>query len=211
MALEPRSQVEAQGGREEIVGRAARAALLVLGVAGGLACGPSTPAEKAQADMATFRKEASTDNLVDRGKAFAAVGDTTRAEEYLSAALDQGANPKDVLPILLQVCVQTGRYRSAIQHAENQLRKHPDDVRTRFVLGTIYAAIGETKDAKSALETVVAARPDESRAHYALAVLARDSENDVIGADRHFREYLRIEPEGSHAEEARASLLKRMP
>ncbi len=174
-------------------------------------CGPTTPAEKAQADMATFRKEATTDNLVDRGKAFAAVGDTTRAEEYLSAALDQGANPKEVLPLLLQVCVQTGRYRSAIQHAENHLRKHPEDVRTRFVLGTIYAAIGETKDAKSALEMVVAARPDEPSAHYALAVLARDSESDVVGADRHFREYLRIEPAGSHAEEARASLLKRMP
>lgn len=161
--------------------------------------------------MATFRKEATTENLVDRGRAFAAVGDTTRAEEYLAAALDQGANPKEVLPLLLQVCVQTGRYRSAIQHAENHLRKHPEDVRTRFVLGTIYAAIGETKDAKAALETVVASRPDEPSAHYALAVLARDNENDVVSADRHFREYLRIEPQGSHAEEARASLLKRMP
>lgn len=184
---------------------------LASAVGGTCGCGPVTPAEKAQADMATFRKEATTENLVDRGKAFAAVGDTTRAEEYLSAALDQGATPNEVLPLLLQVCVQTGRYRSAIQHAENHLRKHPEDVRTRFVLGTIYSAIGETRDAKTALESVVAARPDESKAHYALAVLARDSESDVVGADRHFREYLRIEPEGSHAEEARASLLKRMP
>jgi tetratricopeptide (TPR) repeat protein len=176
-----------------------------------VACGPPTPAEKAQADMATFRREATTDNLVDRGKAFAAIGDTTRAEEYLAAALDQGADPQKVIPVLLQVCVQTGRYRSAIQHAENHLRKHPDDVRTRFVLGTLYAAIGDTKDAKSALETVVGERPNEARAHYALAVLARDTENDVVMADRHFREYLRIEPNGSHAEEARASLLKRMP
>ena len=55
------------------------------------------------------------------------------------------------------------------------------------------------------------ARPDDAKAHYALAILARDSENDVVGADRHFREYLRIEPNGAHAEEARASLLRRMP
>ena len=174
-------------------------------------CGPTTPAEKAQADMATFRKEATTENLVDRGRGFAAVGDTTRAEEYLAAALDQGASPNEVLPLLLQVCIQTGRYRSAIQHAENHLRKNPEDVRTRFVLGTLYAALGETQDAKSTLEKVIAVRPDESKAHYALAVLARDNESDVVSADRHFREYLRIEPEGSHAEEARASLLKRMP
>lgn len=161
--------------------------------------------------MVTFQKEATTDKLVDRGKAFAAVGDNTRAEEYLSAALDQGADPRSVLPLLLEVCISTGRYRSAIQHAEDHLRKHPNDVRTRFVVGTLYVAIGETKDAKSALETVVTATPDDAKAHYALAVLARDNESDVIGADRHFREYLRIEPNGAHAEEARASLLKRMP
>jgi uncharacterized protein HemY len=161
--------------------------------------------------MATFKKEATTDKLLDRGKAFAALGDSTRAEEYLAAALDQGADPREVLPLLLQVCVQTGRYRSAIQHGENHLRKHPDDVRTRFVVGTLYVALGETKDAKSNLETVVSARHDDAKAHYALAVLARDTENDAVGADLHFREYLRIEPTGAHAEEARASLLKRMP
>ncbi|MDB4943900.1 MAG: hypothetical protein JWP97_3434 [Labilithrix sp.] len=180
-------------------------------VASVAACGPSTPAEKAQADMATFQKESSTSNLVERGKAFWAIGDTTRAEDYLSAALDQGADPRIVMPMLMKICVQTGRYRSGIQHAENHLRKHPEDVRTRFVLGTLYAAIGETKDAKDALEKVIAERPDEPSAHYALAVLARDNENDVVGADQHFREYLRIEPQGSHAEEAKASLLKRMP
>ena len=77
--------------------------------------------------MATFRKEATTDNLLDRGKAFAAVGDTTRAEEYLTAALDQGADARQVMPLLLEVCVRTGRYRSAIQHGEDHLRKHPED------------------------------------------------------------------------------------
>src|SRR5690242_11039423 len=118
MALESRSKVEASDRREKIV--AVFSCLFAVG------CGPATPAEKAQADMATFRREATTDNLLERGKAFAAIGDTTRAEEYLAAALDQGADPQKVMPLLLQVCVQTGRYRSAIQHAENHLRKHPD-------------------------------------------------------------------------------------
>lgn len=205
MALYARTNAEVEERHEKIVAVTVCFALSLL------ACGPTTAAEKAQADMATFRSEATTDKLVDRGKAFATMGDTTRAEEYLTAALDQGANPRDVLPLLLQICVQTGRYRSALQHGENHLRVHPDDVRTRFVVGTLYLAVGETKDAKSNLETVVSARPKDAKAHYALAVLARDSENDVVSADRHFREYLRIEPTGAHAEEARASLLKRMP
>jgi uncharacterized protein HemY len=211
MALEPRTKTEAQGrGADEKVVALLVTCACILGLAE-TRCGPATVAEKAQADMATLRTEATTDKLLDRGKAFAAMGDHTRAEEYLAAALDQGADPREVLPLLLNVCVQTGRYRSAIQHAENHLRKHPDDVRTRFVVGTLYAAIGETKDAKANLETVVMARPDDAKAHYTLGILARDSENDVISADKHFREYLRIEPNGSHAEEARASLLKRMP
>ncbi len=158
-----------------------------------------------------MQRESTADKLADRGRGFAAVGDTTRAEEYLAAALDQGADPKQVLPLLLQVCVSTGRYRAAIQHAETHLHKHPDDVRTRFVLGTLYAALGENKPARENLEVVVEQRPNDSNAHYALAVLARDAENDMVDADRHFREYLRLEPNGSHAEEAKSSLLKRMP
>jgi len=206
MALEPGSQAEAQGRREKVV--AALAFCLPTLLAG---CGPVTPAEKAQADLATMHQESTADKLVERGRGFAAVGDSTRAEEYLAAALDAGADPKEVLPLLLEVCVQTGRYRSAILHAENHLRKHPDDMRTLFVLGTLYAALGENKEARSVLEHVVEARPNDSRAHYALAVLARDADNDLIAADQHFREYLRLEPNGSHAEEAKASLMKRMP
>lgn len=161
--------------------------------------------------MATMRDEHSKERLVERGKAFAAIGDLTRAEDYLAAAIDQGADSKEILPLLMDVCVRGGRYRSAIQHAEAHLRKYPHDHGTRLVMGTLYAALGEGREAKTALEQVVVEHPDDAQAHYVLAVVARDSENDVIAADRHFREYLRIEPNGAHAEEARASLLKRMP
>ena len=187
--------------------------------------------------MASVRKESDAKTLVERGKAFAAIGDHTRAEEYLASGLEAGADPREVLPLLMDVCVKTGRYRSAIQHAENHLRKHPHDMRTRVMVGALYAAIDDSKQAKAQLERVVesdatdetteAARADagastrepptgaparlQAQAHYLLAVVARDNDNDVVEADRHFREYLRIEPNGEHAEEARASLLKRLP
>ena len=210
MASEPRSPVEAQGRHKKVLRTALLAAAVIAG--GVLAAGCSrTPAEKAEADLESLRSEHSKDNLADRGRAFAAVGDLTRAEEYLAAALDQGGSAKEILPLLLDVCVRGGRYRSAIQHAENHLRRNPHDHATRLVVGTIYAALGEDREAQNALRQVVEARPDDAQAHYVLAVLARDNQNDVVSADRHFREYLRIEPNGAHAEEARASLLKRMP
>lgn len=170
-----------------------------------------TPAQKAEADLQTLQQESTPDKLLDRGRAFAAIGDLTRAEDYLAAALDAGADPRQVMPLLLDVCVRSARYRSAIQHGEAHLRKHPHDVRTRLVVGTLHAALGEPKEARAQLEQVVEAKPDEAQAHYVLAVVARDNEQDYVEADKHFREYLRIEPNGSHAEEARAGLLKRMP
>jgi tetratricopeptide (TPR) repeat protein len=197
-----------------------------------MACAPNA-AQKIEADMASVRKESDAKTLVERGKAFAAIGDHTRAEEYLASGIEAGADPRDVLPLLMDVCVKTGRYRSAIQHGENHLRKHPHDMRTRVMVGALYAAINESSRAKEQLERVVKVEPDtpantapdagghdpsaggpvrlQAQAHYLLAVVARDSDNDVVGADRHFREYLKIEPNGSHAEEARASLLKRVP
>lgn len=181
--------------------------------------------------MAQVRKESDAKTLVERGKAFAAIGDHTRAEEYLASGIEAGADPRDVLPLLMDVCVKTGRYRSAIQHGENHLRKHPHDMRTRVMVGALYAAINESKQAKAQLEQVVKAEPSaedfagaparepapagpvrlQAQAHYLLAVVARDNDNDVVGADRHFREYLKIEPNGEHAEEARAALLKKVP
>jgi tetratricopeptide (TPR) repeat protein len=207
MALEPRSQVEAEGRHEEVVA----GALCLLLAFGAFGCAPPTPAEAAQKDMQVFKRESSVERLVERGRGFAAVGDYTRAEEYLAAALEQGADARKILPELLEICVHTGKFRSAIQHAENHLRRHPDDVRTRFVVATLYAALNETKEAKKQLQTVVEVRPNEAKAHYALGVLARDADQDVVAADRHFREYLRIEPNGDHAEEARGSLLKKIP
>lgn len=211
----------------------AHALLLVFGLA---ACGP-TRAQKVEADIASVRNEANAQTLYERGKAFAAIGDHTRAEEYLAAAIEEGADPRVVLPLLMDVCVRTGRYRSAIQHGENHLRRHPNDLRTRIVVGALYAAINEGKHAREQLEHVVATAPEpdgtegeagaegdprpaagrppperlKAQAHYLLGVVARDTENDVVEADRHFREYLRLEPNGSHAEEAKSSLLKRVP
>jgi tetratricopeptide (TPR) repeat protein len=177
-----------------------------------LACAP-TPGSAAdvKARMATMKQEDTHDKLLDRGKAFASMGDTTRAEQYYAAAIAQGGNEPAIEPLLLSVCIADGRYRVAIEYAEQYLKTHPNDLRVRFVLGTVYEAVGDSASARLNLQTVVDAHPEDPDAHYAIAILFRDGDHDPVSADPHFREYLRLKPRGPHAEEAQASLLKSVP
>ena len=157
---------------------------------------------------AEMRRSASAAQLVERGRGFATVGDLTRAEQYLSASLEAGADVRTVLPQLLRVCVAAGRYRVGVEHARRYLREDPSDDRLRFLLGVLEAAVGDRDAALRELQVLLEHRPDDADGHYALAVLLRDDADDIVGADLHFRAYLRLSPEGAHAADARASLLK---
>lgn len=175
-----------------------------------IGCGP-TRGEEIQANLKTIQRDHRPERLVEIGKGFASIGDNTRAEEYFAAAIDQGADEHEILPLLLRVCVLDGRYRSAIQYAENHLRKSPRDVNTRFVVGSLYSAVGEVDKARESYEKVLEVEPSNADAHFAMAVLLRDTGGDALLADHHFREYVRLKPAGPHAEEAEASLLKTVP
>jgi tetratricopeptide (TPR) repeat protein len=178
-----------------------------------LACAAcaASPGDRVAADVKTVKEEQTPVKLIARGRAFASVGDYTRAEQYLAAALEAGADPKEVLPTLIKVCVADKRYRVAIDYAEPVLKKRPRDHRLRFVVASLYTAIGEPRIAREHMLLVIEEHPDHAEVHYALAVLLKNEEGDPVKADHHFREYLRIKPQGPHAEEARGSLLKDVP
>jgi len=172
-----------------------------------VACAGS-PAQRITTDVRAFQAEQTHEKLTARGRAFAAIGDTTRAREYFDAALEAGGDDRVLTPLLLAVCVRDGRYRLAIEYAERHVRRHPRDARMRFVLGTLRAGVGEALTAEADLSRVIAAAPNNSEAHYALAVLLRDQRGDLVGADQHFRAYLALQPEGEHSDEAKSSLLQ---
>jgi Tfp pilus assembly protein PilF len=174
------------------------------------ACAGS-PEQRLRTDVHNFQREQTHQKLTARGRAFAAMGDTTRAREYFDAALDAGGDQRVLTPLLLSVCVRDGRYRLAIEYAERHVRRHPDDAGMRFVLGTLRAGVGEAVAAEADLSKAIAANPDNSDAHYAMAVLLRDQRGDLIGADEHFRAYLALAPDGEHSEEAKSSLLQAVP
>lgn len=184
---------------------------LTAGCGGGASSTAGAQAPASDPDVERVREQAKPERLVALGRAFAENQDYARAEQYFSAAISSGADATKVMPDLLRACIADGRFRVAIQHAENYLRAHPGDARTRFLLGTLYAGVGEGDRAARELDRVLATRPDDAEAHFALASVLRENEGDPVRADRHFREYLRLKPDGEHAEEARASLLKSVP
>jgi tetratricopeptide (TPR) repeat protein len=166
------------------------------------------PKDQVQQDIAAANAQKTPEKLFERGKAFHQVGDLTRAEQYYAAAIQEGADPKEVLPLLMRVCIEGKRFRVAIEYAEPYLKKHPADWKLRLLVAALYGGIGEPGVERAELEQVLAVNPNEPTGHYALAVLLRDEYGDVVGADAHFREYLRLDPQGDHADEAKAGLLK---
>jgi Tfp pilus assembly protein PilF len=187
-----------------------RGAWCGVAVAAALTCGcaETTPGDKVKDDLATMKAERTPDKLLDRGLAFASVGDMTRAEQYLAAALEAGADPRVVLPPLLKVCIAAKRYRVAIDYAMPTLRKHPRDAHLRYVVASLRASVGDAVGARADLGKVIELEPSDPRARFAYAVLLRDQCGDLPAADEQFRAYLALEPQGEHAEEAQASLLK---
>ncbi|MGC4093342.1 MAG: tetratricopeptide repeat protein [Polyangiaceae bacterium] len=170
-----------------------------------------SPGAQLQERLAAVNDARNPQLLLSRAHAFASIADYTRAEQYLRLALEAGAAAAEVTPLLIEVCVRDQRYLDAVQHAEAYLRRHPDDARLRFVLASLEAAVGNSQRARTEYERVLAHDADNADVHYALAVVLRDNFENLAQADRHFREYLRLRPSGSHAEEARAALLEVLP
>ncbi len=159
----------------------------------------------------SLRNQQTLAELVERGRAFAMIGDLTRGEQYLSAALEHGADARRVLPPLVHVCVEAGRYRVAADYVRSYMDADPDSTDLHLLYGLLEAAVGDRELARREYEGVIRSHPDDSAGHYALAVLLRDGLGDASGSEVHFREYLRIAPQGVHAAEARAALASEAP
>lgn len=181
----------------------------LLGGAGTSAC--ATAGSEAQQRVETARSERQPELLIRKARAYASIGDATRAEEYLNAARASGGDERLIVRLLLDVCIGDRRYRAAIGYAEDFLRRHPRDRELRFLVATLHVAVGSSNHAMRELRTVIAESPENVEARYVLAVVLRDEVGDLDAADLEFREYLRLAPKGSHAEEAHGSLLTRVP
>jgi tetratricopeptide (TPR) repeat protein len=183
----------------------ARALLcLALGafVGGATACGGTS---RAQEEAQAIKQESSAKTLFEKGRVAAAIGDLTRAEQYFVAAIKAGADERKVIHPLLVACITDQRFPAALEYAEQYLYRYPNDLNVRFVAGSIHAVLGQPERARELLESVARGRPESPEVHYALATVLRQG-GHTSQADRHDIEYLRLDPRGEHAAQARARL-----
>lgn len=145
--------------------------------------------------------------LTERGRRLATAGEDVRAEQYLAGALEMGGSVDEILPLLLRVCVSAERYEAALSYAERYQPEPGANLQLDMVLAALQLGLGQVERARKSLGQVLE-QQDVPQAHYMLGELYSNSLQDYGAADRHYREYLALAPDGPYAAKARRSLLK---
>jgi tetratricopeptide (TPR) repeat protein len=205
-------------GRRRLRARALRGAVMggALGLVGLLTvagCGeaksPGVVAAK------TVESGYAPDRLLEIGRVHRKSGDTTRAEQEFAAVLENKRASEEqrraALRELMATCIEAQRFRVAIDYAEPELRRHPNDVALLRLVASLAAAVGEGLKARDLYERLLALAPSDAESELALARVMRDAFADRLGAGEHFERYVQLAPNGPHAGEARAFLQELRP
>ena len=142
--------------------------------------------------------------LFERGRQAAAAGDTVRAEQYLSLAIQEGYDARRALQLLLTVCLQGSRLRAALDHAAIYMLAHPQDESVRYLVATLHLILDQPDEARLDLETLLRSNPKNADAHFLMGVLLLTTAPQR--AAEHLHQYLDLSPEGDHAPEVRSRL-----
>ena len=145
-------------------------------------------------------------DLFDHGRALLLRGDTIRAEQYLTAAIDRGYPEQEAMPLVIRACVSSSRLSSALGYAEPYLRRYPRDWSLRFLVATVQIGLGRYEPARANLEQVLLDAPTAPDPVFALAMLLRDNLSLRDDARPLLERYLELAPDGHHAAEVRAAL-----
>ncbi len=153
-------------------------ALVLSGCAAGLRPGPGA--------AAADKDRRSAAELVEMGRKAAARGDAVRAEQYLALAIEQGADRRRVMPILLRACLLSSHLRAALNYAEPYLLDHPEDDSLRYLVATIHLGLGQVAAARRELGLLLQRDGSNADAHYLLGIL--HAAGDIETARTHFQQ-----------------------
>lgn len=173
--------------------------LIISAFLGACASGPKVdPNHQASLD------KTSAAELLKVGRDAAQRGDSVRAEQYLAMAIEQGADARIVMPILLKACIRSSHLRTALNHAEPYLLANPEDDELRMLVATIHLGLGQTADARRELGLLLQRNESNPDAHYLLGVIA--TSEDIGVARKHFLKAL----QNTDREERRTEVRSRL-
>tara|TARA_R110002096_G_scaffold16898_1_gene57584 strand:- start:26678 stop:27256 length:579 start_codon:yes stop_codon:yes gene_type:complete len=142
-----------------------------------------------------------------QGLGFARRGDLVRAQQYLSASMAKGFDPRVIVPELVKVCIASSRLRAALAFAEPYLMEHPEDAGMQYVVGTIHMALGNLQEASTHLDGALRAGTLMPEALFSLALVAEErGETDVVRTN--LQRYLEGSPRGRYASRAKSMLAR---
>lgn len=169
-------------------------------------CAPSASLPPPRPTAESARAE-SAEDLYRRGRAFAQLGDLVRAEQYLAGALEQGTAPRTALPVLLKVCVASGRHRAALLYAREYGTSLEAEPKFQLIVALLEIEVGDPAVALRLLRQTVARDGANAEAHYQLATLLERLEGGATEeSERHQLQYLELAPNGPHAAELQSKL-----
>ncbi len=128
---------------------------------------------------------------------------TDAALKAYRAALEKDPSYFEAYYNIGEIALQAGDWRAAINACEYALALNPKDLNTRLNLGRALDNANYPIDAVNELGKAVELKPDDARAHLALANLYAQKLNDAGQARRHYLKVLEISPRHPRADQIR--------
>jgi hypothetical protein len=175
--------------------------VLLSALLGGCAAGPSP---EPSTPVASRSERHAAEDLLSKGREAAQRGDAVRAEQYLALAIEQGADRRRVMPVLLGACLSSSHLRAALNHAGPYLLEHPEDDALRYLVATIHLGLGQLVAARRELGLLLQRDDKNPDAHYLLGIL--DASVNIEDARAHFLEAIAHSKDTEQQTEIRSRL-----
>ncbi len=128
-------------------------------------------------------------------------------QEYLRI-LRENPNDLQTLIALGNFYFDSHKYQNAIEIYRKAIKLDPANTDVRTDLAIAYFNLGIIDLALAELNKVIKIDPKHAYAHYNLGVVLWRGRNDLKGAEKEFRKYLELEPNGTLSQAAQSNLKK---
>jgi tetratricopeptide (TPR) repeat protein len=159
----------------------------------GLLLFPLAVACVTQPALPLVKREAPVVAWLEEGERLAQQGQGLRAEEYLRAAWDAGAPAERVAPLLVELCVESGRLQSALVYVERARRETPHHPQMIQLSASLLIALGQEKRARLDVMELERLSPNYPEALYFLGEYLLEQGESARGT-HYLESYLRRWP-----------------